>query len=75
MVRGPTELKVNHSQRTVGFLPQQYFYWLLLADFPSFFWLLATLTRFMGVATLYVATLTRSNFDPVATLTRSNFES
>ncbi len=28
----------------------------------------------MGVATLYVATLTRSNFDPVATLTRSNFE-
>ncbi len=28
----------------------------------------------MAVATLFVATLTRSNFDPVATLTRSNFD-
>ncbi len=50
-------------------MPQQSLYWHLLADFQSFFWRLATLTHFMGVATLYVATLTRSNFDPVATLT------
>ncbi len=42
---------------------------IILADYPSFCWRLATLTHFMGVATLYVATLTRSNFDPVATLT------
>jgi hypothetical protein len=55
------------------FLPQQALYWHLLADFPSFFWRLATLTHFMGVATLYVATLTRSNFEPVATLTSSNY--
>ncbi len=47
---------------------------IFLADFLAFFWRLAPLTHFMGIATLYVATLTRSNFDPVATLTLSNFD-
>jgi hypothetical protein len=75
MVRGPTELKGEPQPANWRiFCLSSPYIGIFLADFPAFFWRLATLTHFMGVATLYVATLTRSNFDPVATLTRSNFD-
>ncbi len=61
------EVQLNWRGTTASeledFLPQQSLYWHLLADFQSFFWRLATLTHFMGIATLYVATLTRSNYE------------
>jgi hypothetical protein len=68
--RGPTEpLKVNHGQRTGGFFaPTVPFFGYILRIFQIF------LTHFIGVATLYVATLTHCNFDPIATLTHSNFD-
>ena len=47
-----------------GFSKLASLYWLFLADFPAFFWRLATLTHFMGVATLYVATLTVATLTP-----------
>jgi hypothetical protein len=54
------QLNCTTASKLEEFLSQQYFDRRLLADFPSFIWLLATLTC--------------GNFDPVATLTSSNFD-